>query len=130
MLAIGDSNDALAGYYLGEKLFSLNENARRISSLAFSVTANESPLLDSDGSVRLWDARNGQPIQILREPSEATCRVVFSPDGQLLATSGGLGGTVSLWDARSGQPIQIFEHSGAVRSGIQPEMSRASRDGR
>ncbi len=45
-------------------------------------------------------ARHGGPTLIADEEAKA---VVFSPDGQWLASGGGEGGSITLWDARTGQ---------------------------
>ncbi|MFE3648689.1 trypsin-like peptidase domain-containing protein [Streptomyces sp. NPDC059152] len=49
------------------------------------------------GAVRLWDIRTHRPLATLTGSSSP---VVFSPDGNTLAT-GGSSGTVRLWDART-----------------------------
>lgn len=58
----------------------------------------------SDRVVRLWEARDLTPVTVLEGHRDNVARVLFSPDGQLLATacdSGSTGGpvdrTVRLW---------------------------------
>jgi len=58
--------------------------------------------------VRLWDAGSGAPGLILRGHSDPVRSVVFSHDGQQIA-SGSDDKTVRLWDARSGALVLILE---------------------
>ena len=70
------------------------------------------PLLASAGAdrtVKLWDASTGQLVRTLRGHSCEVLRVVFSPDGQSLASAGaeldrkiGGRGELKIWDVASG----------------------------
>ena len=66
-------------------------------------------------TVRLWDARSGQPSATLEGHDDLGVEAVaFSPDGARLASAGD-DGTVRLWDAASGQPSATLEgHAGGV----------------
>ena len=57
-----------------------------------------------DGTIRLWDARTGEPSarKPMRHGAEIMA-VAFSPTGRMLA-SAGLDGSVRLWDVASGRP--------------------------
>jgi WD40 repeat protein/serine/threonine protein kinase len=70
---------------------------------------------DRDRSVRLWNARTGQPLGTLRGHEERVTSVAFSPDGSRLV-SGSDDKTVRVWDARTGQAIhRLRGHTGYVR---------------
>jgi WD40 repeat protein len=102
-----------------------------VNAMAFSPDGQFIASGSRDKTVRIWDAKTGNPIgqppqcdgavgQILDaalrtfdldwtdEPpkchSAAVNAVVFSPDGQLIA-SGSQDKTVRLWDAKTGNPI-------------------------
>ncbi|MGH8906796.1 MAG: WD40 repeat domain-containing protein [Egibacteraceae bacterium] len=67
-------------------------------------------------TVRVWDAATGKPIgQPLTGHTERVNEVVFSPDGNTLATASA-DQTARLWDATTGDPIgqTITAHTSAV----------------
>jgi WD40 repeat protein len=57
-----------------------------------------------EGDVCLWQAADGQLGHAFRRPSNSIYPVVFSPDGQQIATSG-RDFAVHVWSAESGQPL-------------------------
>ena len=63
----------------------------------------------SDKTVRLWDAKSGQELRVLKGHTSSVQSVSYSPDGQILASASG-DKTVRLWDVRStwaaaGEPL-------------------------
>jgi WD40 repeat protein len=59
----------------------------------------------TDNTLRLWDAKTGQPIgQPLKGHLEGITIVAFSPDGTRIV-SGSWDKTLRLWDAKTGQPV-------------------------
>jgi WD40 repeat protein len=70
----------------------------------------------SDTHVRLWDARTYTLVWELKGHVKGVRRVVFSPDGTLLASSGD-DGLVILWDVQTGRMVrQLPKLASAVRS--------------
>lgn len=61
-----------------------------------------------DSTIRLWDGRTGEPLQILRGHSGRVYGVAWSPDGAVLA-SGSHDNTIRLWNGSSGQEQYILE---------------------
>jgi WD40 repeat protein len=68
------------------------------------------------GEIRLWDAATGKELPTqLRGIKSCAYTATFSPDGQMIAASGGGDGVVTLWQVATGQMIaQLPDHNGVV----------------
>ena len=75
---------------------------------AGSRSAPAGLLIDDTGaSVRVWDLETGQATQAMKGLKASVGRVVFSPDGKLLATAGG-DKAVRVWDVATGKELAVL----------------------
>ncbi len=64
----------------------------------------------ADGTVRLWDARTGRELRLLRAPGAARC-VGYAADGRHIASGHygpGSDNLVHLWDAENGKEVRTL----------------------
>ena len=66
------------------------------------------------GTARIWDARSGRALAILREHTGPVLGVAVSPDGRVVVTAGA-DRTARLWDSRDGRRLAVLRgHEGEV----------------
>jgi WD40 repeat protein len=87
-----------------------SKDGRRVVSIAYN-----------DSRAFVWDAVNGDLIQLLKTGDDFVFDVAFSPDGTRVATCGqpragkkSAPSTVRLWDARTGKQVLALAHPAAV----------------
>src|SRR5262249_41599266 len=82
----------------------------KFNAVAFSPDGRYLVTGGLEGAVRVWDARNGQKVQLLGTHNLEVRGLVFSPDGRHLASGSG-DGTVKLGDAKRLKKNQAPLHS-------------------
>jgi WD40 repeat protein len=93
---------------------SFSPDGKRIASGTGRLGARGEPPLP--GEVKLWDAQTGQELLALQGHTGAVRSVVFSPDGQRLA-SGSDDRTVTVWDVQTGKVVLALKgHTEPVTS--------------
>ncbi len=92
----------------GHEKLTLKGHTNPVSSVAFSPDGRR--LVSASGSVKVWDATNGQEAFTIQIPNTNVTSVAFSPDGTRLASaSEGFPsrGGVAVWDTTSGQATPL-----------------------
>ena len=116
--------------------------SKEVTDVAFSPDGTLLATSDMDDIGRLWNTKTGELIHIFYGqsdflPPELTFNlegfVVFSPDGELLATRN-MDGAVYIWDVETGALVQsLADHAGGVAYvGFSPDgtlLATASDDG-
>ena len=87
------------------KLMVLSGHRGGVNSLDFSADDSMLASADTEGLVKLWSVADGKERLSFRAhaPGNAATSVMFSPDGELIATASYLERTVRLWSATDGQ---------------------------
>jgi len=85
----------------------LHGHTRGVWSVSFSPDGQILASSSDDETVRLWDVRDGQCLQVLRGHTKSICSVSFSPNG-LTLVSGSQDQTIKLWDVRTGECIKTL----------------------
>ena len=89
----------------------------RIHSVAWSPDGTQVVGAGWDGSLYLWDARDGILLRQMKGHTWGVMSVVWSPDGKWLASAGGGReyGELIVWQTQSGAPVRILaEHPWAT----------------
>lgn len=79
-----------------------------VSSVAFSTAGDRLASASDDQTVRVWDAKTGQPLHTLEGHTNSVTSVAFLADSDRLA-SASTDKTVRVWDARRGQLLHTFQ---------------------
>jgi hypothetical protein len=95
----------------GAPLHTLAAHRGSVSSLAFSPDEQVLASGSSDGTVRLWSVGDGKWLRTLKDSEDGSPvnRVVFSPDGQLLATASSH--AITVWQVSDGVLLKTMPES-------------------
>jgi WD40 repeat protein len=95
-----------------------------VTSAQFSPDGKRIVTASDDGTARVWDAQNGQPVTGPLQHGHKVTSAQFSPDGMRIVTAAW--DQARVWDAQSGQPLtEPMQHDGLVTSAqFSPDGSR------
>ena len=81
-----------------------------VMDVNFSPDGKRLATAGADGFVKVWDTSTGKELMSFSANASGLTRVLFSPDGTLMATSGDYdeNGVVKIWDADTGRQIRIL----------------------
>ena len=87
----------------------LKGHKHAVYSIAFSPNSRSLVSASADGSVRIWNIRDGSSkvLPVIGLPSYFVS-VVFSPDGRFVA-AGNLGYTLWIWDSRTYRLVAMWK---------------------
>lgn len=102
-----EASDLAVNYIFG---LAFEGHSGEINSVAFMPNGRFIGSGGSDGTVRGWNLRTGEPVGTLPGPQDRINCVAFSQDERFLA-AGGFDKTVRVWKMPSGEPLHSFKHS-------------------
>ena len=80
-----------------------------ITSIAYSPDGNLLAGGSSDNTVQIWNTQTGQLAQTFIGHTDHVFSVVFSPDGETVASSSGIKDrTIRLWSPHIGKPLRTI----------------------
>jgi tRNA A-37 threonylcarbamoyl transferase component Bud32/sugar lactone lactonase YvrE len=98
----------------GERRARFEGHSIEINGLAFSPDGRRLISAAGDGTLRVWDAATGRPIQVLFADKYGNTSLALSPDGRRIA-SAGFDAAIKIWDIDTGQQlITLRGHRGVV----------------
>ena len=114
LLASKSADGALNIWDLNTEQLLRTINTSRVGGIAFS---SDGKILANAGGtekvVNLWDPNTGEHLRTLEGPLDKVSRVVFSPEGDILA-SGSADGWVHLWNPQTGKLLRTIRSIDAV----------------
>ena len=90
-----------------------------VRAVAFSPSGHLLATGNRDGGIKVWDVQNKRCLakkeRKIDSRFNAASQLAFSPDGQLLASSGGGYDTVYVWHAETGEEVAKFTNASPIR---------------
>ncbi|MFN8412256.1 MAG: hypothetical protein U0Z26_07705 [Anaerolineales bacterium] len=107
-----------AGTVWLEDAFTIPDASDQVLSLAFSPNGKKLAASTSSESLMpaVWDVETGKELYTLSGHKSLVQKIIFSPDGKLIATAS-TDGEVIIWDANNGtRRLTILDHTAEINS--------------
>ena len=96
---------------LGGRTVELDGHEDDVVSVEVSRDGSRIVTASEDADARIWDARTGETLHVLRGHAATVFDASFSPNGRWIVTAGPT--TAGLWDARTGERVYFLQgHKG------------------
>ena len=69
-----------------------------------------------NATARIWEAKTGMPVPVLKGHKSYVTHVAWSPDGSRLLTAGGSSGFITLWDLATSKQLHTTEYGNPIHS--------------
>ncbi len=103
----------VVGLYL---LWTFQGHTASVNAVAVTPDEQQAISASADGTLRVWDLKNGQSLRTLQGHTAPVNAVTVTPDGQQ-AVSASADGTLRVWDLKSGQSLTTLEgHTAPVNA--------------
>lgn len=101
----------LGGHELSVNFAAFSPDGARVVTAGGTITAEGSTSASgiTDDTARVWDARTGMQIMVLRGHEHQVTSAVFNPAGTTILTAS-TDGTARIWDATTGTQIAVLQH--------------------
>lgn len=92
---------------MGTALYTFRGHTSWVWSVGWSPNGKRIASASGDGTAQVWDAENGDHLNIYSKHTDTVYAISWSPDGKRIA-SGGYDKTVQVWDATYGDPFFTY----------------------
>jgi hypothetical protein len=92
----------------------LEGHLKPVTSVRFDRTGERAVTGGQDGDARIWDARSGRSLYVLRGHFGAVNDAGFSPDGRWVVTAGPI--SAGLWRSDADSPYTYLRNTGMPRT--------------
>ena len=99
----------------GARSWTIETKRHRWIPLSVAVSPDAATLATAgyDGVIHLWEASSGKHLRALVGHTSYVYGIAWSPDGQVLASSGSHDGTVRIWNPKTGMTLRTLKgHKG------------------
>jgi WD40 repeat protein/transcriptional regulator with XRE-family HTH domain len=104
---IAEAENALHRSILASRVMFVLQHDNVVSSVTFSPDGKQIATASQGGSVKLWDAKTGQPLLTFKGRTGPMNSIVYSSDGKRIAATSATsdGFTAKVWDAATGEEL-------------------------